>query len=973
MTDLVGRQHELAVLTEHLDEAMAGRGSLVLVAGEPGIGKTALADRIAADARDRGVPALWGRCVAAEASPPFAPWIQVIRAWLAVTPEATGQQAVADAAPFLARLVPELARDSGAGGERSDGEGSPLRLVDEIATTLALAAGAQPLVIVVDDLQWSDLSSLAVLEAVGVAGVAPALLALATYRATGVPGAASDAVAQLDRLRRARRVTLGGLDEHEVRQCLTNLAGTTVPDTVVRDITWRTGGNPFFVTELGRLDGRADRLPEGVRAFLRDRLSLVPPATREILDVAAVFGRTFRTDWLADAGSWAPADVLDALDPAVHQHLIVEEGIGSHRFVHDLVREALLDGIPSGTRAELHGRVGESIERLGGRASHDHLDEIAVHYSEAARLGQVQRAIDFRLRAAERARAMLAHHEAAEHRLHACELARLDPTIDAGRLGDLLLGLGEAWLRAGSYDRAGDAFARAADLARSVGDARRLAAAAMAQVGPARLETRGNIRPLLDEALTVAPDDDPVLRARLVAKRAMSVPIDETEERTYWAERAWAEATAVDDAEALSLACRARCWNAMAPGHLDQAREFAAQGVAAALGTADESEVYEHGFLLMLAATILGDFDEFDRFDQARAAMAGRVRVPRQTEHGLVFLARRALLNGEFDAAESTILDVEELNDRLGSAPRALAPSALQGIWLRWWQHRVDRLDELTEQVAVQRDETRGLLLGQAPSARSFSESDLVIGLAALTAGDLQRARSCLRDGLALPIVSARSVVWNARLPLAAELALAVEDTPRISALRAALATWSGLKANFYTVIYLGLCDYYLGRLEAALGDLDPAIEHLEAALACVDQVRSRPHAMATRAELATALRRRHSPGDLARVDALLDEAAELAHALLLDHCVGELQARRDGLGAGPYDDRLTLREQAVVELLATGCTNRQIADRLHLSVKTVERHLSNLYRKLDVANRTEAVTAVLRSTAAAESRITPG
>ena len=124
---------------------------------------------------------------------------------------------------------------------------------------------------------------------------------------------------------------------------------------------------------------------------MRTRLSLLPAATREILDVAAVFGRTFRVDWLADASERPRAGVLDAFDPAVQLHLIAEEGIGRHRFVHDLIREVLLDSIPSGVRAELHGRVGESIERLAGWTIHDHLDEIAVHYSEAARLGQIER------------------------------------------------------------------------------------------------------------------------------------------------------------------------------------------------------------------------------------------------------------------------------------------------------------------------------------------------------------------------------------------------------------------------------------------------------------------------------------------------------------------------------------------------------------------------------------------------------
>ena len=151
------------------------------------------------------------------------------------------------------------------------------------------------------------------------------------------------------------------------------------------------------------------------------------------------------------------------------------------------------------------------------------------------------------------------------------------------------------------------------------------------------------------------------------------------------------------------------------------------------------------------------------------------------------------------------------------------------------------------------------LLAGHTPLTRRFTgEHDLIVGLAALTAGDLDRAGCCLRAGLALPLVTGRSVFWNARLALAAELALAVDDRPRITALRDALAGWSGLQANYSTLMYLGPCDYYLGRLEAAHGELGSAIELLDdGALGFVDGVGARPQAMVTRAEL----RRRSSAG----------------------------------------------------------------------------------------------------------------
>jgi DNA-binding CsgD family transcriptional regulator len=417
---------------------------------------------------------------------------------------------------------------------------------------------------------------------------------------------------------------------------------------------------------------------------------------------------------------------------------------------------------------------------------------------------------------------------------------------------------------------------------------------------------------------------------------------------------------------ALSLACRARCWNALVPGHLGQAVDLAAQGLAAARRTGDLTEIHESVFTQLLVRTILGHFDEFDRIERERAAQAERERRPRQLELGAMIRARKLLLNGEFDAAERAILQAEELYNRFGSSQRALAGSTPQAIWLRWWQHRVDRLDELTEQVVVKRDERAALLARTTPRARQIvAQDDLMIGLAALTTGDLDRARSCLRDGLAVPIVPGRSVFVNTRLALAAELALAVDDRPRISALCDALAEWSGLQANYSVGFYLGPCDFYLGRLQAAHGEFDSAIGLLEGALAFVDAVGARPQAMATRAELATALQHRHDRGDLERASALLDEAIELARAMGLSHWGSELQERLDSAHSGPSGDRLTFREQEVVELLATGCTNRQIADRLHVSVKTVERHLSNLYRKLGVSNRTEAVTTAIRSIAA--------
>ena len=288
----------------------------------------------------------------------------MLRAWIQNTSEPAVHKAVADAESLLSRLVPELRRDRRGDPALPDGDESQFRLVEEVGHTLG-PRPARLIVIVVDDLQWSDVSSLSVLEAVGLASVdaAPSSSAPIGTRNRRLP---SPTPSRLGRLRRARSSRLAGLAEQEVRECLTNLTGTAVPGAVARDISRGPAGNPYFVTELGRRGEGADRSPRGCGPTCAAVSRSCPPATREILDVAAVFGRTFRVDWLADASHRSRLQVLDALDPAVLMHLIAEEGIGRHRFVHDLVREALLDTIPSGARAELHGR-GRRVDRTTRR------------------------------------------------------------------------------------------------------------------------------------------------------------------------------------------------------------------------------------------------------------------------------------------------------------------------------------------------------------------------------------------------------------------------------------------------------------------------------------------------------------------------------------------------------------------------------------------------------------------------------
>ena len=176
---------------------------------------------------------------------------------------------------------------------------------------------------------------------------------------------------------------------------------------------------------------------------------------------------------------------------------------------------------------------------------------------------------------------------------------------------------------------------------------------------------------------------------------------------------------------------------------------------------------------------------------------------------------------------------------------------------------------------------------------------------------------------------------------------------------RHALRPWAGLQVNYSICFYVGPCDYYLGRLTAALGKDADALTLLESAVAFVDAVPARPQRMVTRAALAHCLVQRGSRDDIERSSRLLQEAATLAREMRLDQRIAEYEGA--SMGASRTTSSLTQREHDVLALLASGSTNQQIAAQLHLSAKTVERHLSNLYRKLGVANRTEAATYAIR------------
>jgi predicted ATPase len=408
-TPFVGREGELVALAADLDTAVAGRGGVVLLGGEPGIGKTRLAEELATQATSRGALVLWGRCW--EGAPAFWPWVQVVRGYV----EEAGDQAVlrremGAGAADIAQIVPavlECLLDLPA-PPPVEPEAARFRLFDSLAG-LRAAAARRPLLLVLDDLHWADAPSLALLRFVGREVEGAGLLVVGIYRHTEVDAGHMlvGTLADLTRGQHHRRLLLGGLDQQEVASFLALVAEVEPSPAMAAAVHQQTDGNPFFVTEVVRLlasQGRLDvteagspvlaaGLPEGVRAVVAERLGRLSDGCRQVLEVAAVLGRDFQLRVLQPAAGLDPGRLLELLEEAEAARVVgvVPGGLGRWRFAHALVREVLYEGLPAARRVRLHGRVGEALEAVYVADPGPHLAELAHHFVAAAPGGEVLR------------------------------------------------------------------------------------------------------------------------------------------------------------------------------------------------------------------------------------------------------------------------------------------------------------------------------------------------------------------------------------------------------------------------------------------------------------------------------------------------------------------------------------------------------------------------------------------------------
>ena len=685
----VDREVEIEALLTGLADAFSGRGRLFLVAGEPGIGKSRLAEELARRARGRGARVLVGRSWEAGGAPAYWPWVQALRAYVRDRAAAELRDELGRGAPELVPLLPEL-RELFPDLPKPfapESEGARFRLFESTAGFLVRASEARPLVIVLDDLHAADAPSLLLLRFVARVLASTRILVVCAYRDVDPTPRhpLTEMLAEIIREPVTRRLSLRGLRRQDVAAYVEAAASELASPALVSAVHEETEGNPLFVGEIVRLlsvegvppDSAAPvrlAIPDSVHDVIARRLSHLSEQCHRLLLLASVLGREFALTTLARLGTVSEDELLDTIDEAIAARVVsdVPGDPERLRFAHVLIRDTLYERIAAARRIRLHREVVEALEALYGDDPGPHLAELAHH---AFRGTDVEKALLYANRAADRALALLAYEEAGrlyETALEALDLTR--PSDEPARC-ELLLSLGAAEARAGNTSAADRALLEAAGIARRLGLSRELARAA-AEYGGRKVWARGSdvpgLLPLLEEGLAGLGDQDVKLRARLLARLSGALRDDRSRDRRDALSREAVEhARRTGDPAALVEALDGRGMAILAPDTLAETIAVATELREVAERISDRERVVD-GYMHRIAAqAVTGDVGAVQADLDAAEPLADELGQPAHQWDVAAVQAMLALAAGRLDEGE-------ELAERaLALGMRALPAGAI--------------------------------------------------------------------------------------------------------------------------------------------------------------------------------------------------------------------------------------------------------------------------------------------------------
>jgi len=888
----VGRRAELEVARAARRRALAGERTLLLVTGEPGIGKTRFTAEMASEFDAGGDLVLRGRW---DEDPlcPYQALREALGRYAQHAPPAVVEADAGGLVPVLGRIVPELLETGSAPLASADGghegEDDRYRVFDAVSRWLCAVAARRPLVLVLDDMHWADRPSLLLLEyLLRTTSAAPVLL-VATYRHTeaNATGWLAESLAGIRRTARVERITLSGLSAAETRQLVEASFGRALSGDEIAgaaNLQRHTGGNPFFLQEVVRdfdeagrgleawsaTDGDDLLIPDGLRDVVRWRLRQLSPACMGVLGAASALGEEFDPAVAGEAVGCEDTALLAVVDEATAAGVVNDSAVqrGGLRFAHAVVRQALYDDLGLHRRAHLHRSLGTTLRARYGDEAEDHAAELARHFYLGAGDGAVDDALHYLGLAAEEALRRVAYEAAAESAGKALEIVTAYRPHDDVTRCRLLLDIGRAIVKAGHTCEADDRFLDAFEVAAGCGRPELLAEAALGYGGvlPAGSEPNPTARSLLEFALSALAPEDGRARALVMGRIAQWGHFETPgPERRALADAAVAMARRLGDPATLAAVLGYRYWALDGPddpaGQLEVAAEIRRLGEETG-----DLEVVLHGLKCELHASLeFGDFDRCAAVAGELGELASRCKQPEYLRLRCMWEALVAGVEGRYDDAEAAAAEAATILEHAGHPQQHALYVGLSLPW-RWLQGRMEELRPLLE-------------LGK--TGRSSPGETALTAWVASEIGETARARALL-DSLTPAEVAAteHNFHWWFLVVGLVQTSLNLADREWAAALYDMAAPYATHNCRGGQATFLGAASLHLGELALLLGRHDEATAHLEAALARHCAMGARPFVALTERLLATALRSRRVPPDATRADTLDDVAASRAASL---------------------------------------------------------------------------------------------
>ncbi|MFP5318626.1 MAG: ATP-binding protein [Acidimicrobiia bacterium] len=824
---LVGRDLPLARLHALLERLQHGEPVTAFVAGEAGIGKTSLIRAAVWRAAARGVRVGWGTCIDVDGAPGYWPWTQALDGLVREVGVDLARREVVDDAAVLASIVPSF-------GHVPYGETSArsrLLLMDAVSRFLQALAAMKPLVVVLDDLQWADESSLDLLDFLARAPRPGPVALIAAYRHDELPSAVRTRLGGL--LSHGEHLAVTGLDLDAVVQLVEHVCGHPLGRDTAAAIHRRSGGHPFFARELALLASTSadmgGAVPAAVRETIERRLARLPETTVDVLSVLGLLGTALLPDVAAAALERSTAEIDAAAAVAIEAGVLVRTRAGIV-FVHDLWRETVVERVPADRRRSLHQAIGTALEEREARGGDVPPSEIARHFIASVALDGPDRAVRWALAACSADVGGLAFVEAAGHlrRLRAA-LADAAVTIADGRQVDLLVAEADALARGGNTIDARGLLRHASVVADRARDPARVAAVALAtaRLGARFAARRDDVVRALERALDLVSGVDDVWEARLAATLARELQHSVPEDRPRagpLSERALALGRRAGDNATLRSCLLARHDVLWTPGTGAERAAIAGELISVALAVGDE-EGHAEGLLLLANALLEQGSPAYEASLEACIAILGAREQPQHRYTAATRRACLALLRGRLEEAEALIEEAAELGTRIREPDtgNVRMSQRLELVRAR------DRAPELRAFAAEAVEHWTGAPVHAHAVAAGFFAR----------AGDLDASRQHVGTVVELGTWRAdRSYLWSVFVRELAVAAIAVGDRRLATELLedlTPLADTCGV--NGAVVAFAGSHAHSAGLLAAALGHVETSRSLLAQAAATYDRL----------------------------------------------------------------------------------------------------------------------------------------